>query len=160
MNGVYKTHLSGRAGALEEELNEYLRERGKFEHHPSSAIKALRSAAEMSQEELARRSGVGRSTIARMEAGDYSLSGALAERLAPVFYLDSAVLMTAEAMTETQRMAERGELSPLALLKAIEHLSEMLPDDEASENLITSLLHILKTTLERFDREHESGSGR
>lgn len=121
---------------------------------PESAIRDLRGRR--GQAEVAMKSGLSQQMISELERGTRHLTPEVAQKLAPALGVTASDLQTAEQASTLQRMALKGQLDPQRLLEAIQELAYSLPDSEVSDNLVDSLLEVLRKALETYDEQEET----
>lgn len=118
---------------------------------PRSALKALREAEGMSQEQAASRAGMTQEALSRLETGARSLSADAARRLAPVFGASADELQTAHAISALKVAAAKGEIEPRAVLEAVESLAGALPDNDLDEQLSAALMDVLGSAVQTYN---------
>jgi len=91
-------------------------------------LRELRTRRNLTQVQLAEKSGVPQNQISMLETGDRPMSDAVARKLAPVLGVDELMLKNGHSLTRYKAQAERGELDPKKALSTADFLSMSLND--------------------------------
>lgn len=138
-------------GRKEKLLADLLEGVGDADAVPVSALKDLRGG--ISQRQLALKSGLTQGYLSEVEAGKRRLTLKSAEAIAPVLGIKADQLMWADAVGGMQAEAVEGELDPRAVLDMVLELSARSGNDEVADEVLDSLLVVLKKALSTYRSE-------
>lgn len=91
-------------------------------------LRELRVRKDLTQAQLAEKSGVLQNQISMLETGDRPMSDAVAQKLAPVLGVDELMLKNGHSLTRFKIQAARGELDTSGALSTADFLRSSLND--------------------------------
>jgi transcriptional regulator with XRE-family HTH domain len=147
----FKSRSFGSQSSRARELLEIFGAIGTGEAPPESALKDWRVGREMTQGELASRSGVPQATISQVETGSRQMTPEMAEKVAPVLGIDADTLLLAEEVSTLSRAAIKGALDPEQLARGIQAFASSTDDSQMSYDLIRMMVGTLRRAVETWE---------